>query len=649
MNRKVYITRFAAILLVCFWQFSDPVLAQQSYTSKSKRAISFYEAGLKQYELFDFDKAIVNLEEATQADPQFMEAWLGLADVYDRTQNKTRVIECYKKAMAIKPSFFPNGYFNLGNALFSTGNYQEAIENYNLFLKYKSIEQRFMLSAMKRIESCKYALEAIKHPVSFNPVNLGDSVNTIYDDYWPSLSADEKTLVTTVRLPIDPLNPDAFRNRQEDFFISNKMPWGWSKSKSIGPPLNTDDNEGAQSLSADSRIMFFTACNRPDGKGQCDIYASVKNRDEWSPGVNLGSPVNSSHSEKQPSISPDGHVLYFASDRSGGKGGLDIWMSVLDQDGIWGAPINLGDSINTPGNEQSPFLHEDNQTLYFTSDGLIGMGGYDLYYSRRNPDSSWGKAVNLSYPINTSKDELGLIVNARANTAYYASNRQTDRGLDIYSFDLYPEARPVPVSYMKGTVYDSETNRKLAAHFELIDLESGKIINSSESSPSSGTFLVTIPANRDYALNVSRKDYLFFSANFSLKGMYEMGSPYLMDVPLKPIKAGARVVLNNIFFEFDSYRLKNESIVELNKLYDFLVSNPSLKIEIGGHTDNTGSIDYNQRLSDNRAKSVVDYLLGKGIDKPRLTSHGYGESQPVASNETEEGKALNRRTEFKIL
>ncbi len=341
--------------------------------------------------------------------------------------------------------------------------------------------------------------------------------------------------------------------------------------------------------------------------------------------------------------------MYFVSNREGGFGKKDIWMSNILTDGRWSKPINPGKNINSSGDEQSPFIHPDNKTLYFASDGKTGMGGFDLFKVSRNDDGSWSEPFNLGYPINTSSDEIGFIVNAKGDRAYFSSDRLSEMGRDIFEFELYKEARPNPVSYIKGKVYDSENQKKLKAHFELISLESNKIVMQAESDQITGEFLVCIPTDNDYALNVSKEGYLFYSDNFELKGVHEITSPYLKDVALNPIKTGQKIILRNVFYETDSYELVDKSVAELTKLIDFLNHNPGLKIEISGHTDNVGTVDYNLGLSKNRAKSVYHYLTENGINPERLSYKGYGESQAISSNETIEGRADNRRTEIKIL
>jgi outer membrane protein OmpA-like peptidoglycan-associated protein len=296
------------------------------------------------------------------------------------------------------------------------------------------------------------------------------------------------------------------------------------------------------------------------------------------------------------------------------------------------------------------FIHPDNQTLYFASNGHVGMGGLDIFMSKRQKDGSWGEPVNLGYPINTFNDENGLIVAAGGETAYFSSNREGgEGGLDMYQFQLHEDVRPVRVTYMKGKVYDSQTKKNLGSRFELIDLESGEVVVESYSDRVTGEFLVCLPTNKNYALNVSKKGYAFFSENFSLKKAGTGSDPFLMDVPLQRIDTGVFITLKNIFYESGSFDLRETSHAELRKLIEFLNTNANLGIEIQGHTDDVGGLETNQILSENRAKSVYQYLIDKGVDTERLSYVGYGETKPIRPNTNEADRAKNRRTVFEII
>jgi outer membrane protein OmpA-like peptidoglycan-associated protein len=435
----------------------------------------------------------------------------------------------------------------------------------------------------------------------------------------------------------------------EDFYMSKKnKAQNWFPAFNIGEPVNTTENEGAVTISADGQYLFFTGCNREGGYGSCDIYFSYLDGDTWTQPRNIGAPINTNNWESQPSLSYDGKTLYFASNRPGGHGDMDLWMSKLEN-GKWGTPVNLGDKINTAQSEQSPYIHKDDQTLYFSSNGHIGMGDLDLFMASKQADGTWTYPKNLGYPINSNDDELALTLSGNGIDAYYASEMKGGKGgLDIYKFELPISARPQGISYVKGNIYNADNKRKLRAKVELIDLATGKPLVETYANRKTGEFLVCLPANKNYALNVAHDGYLFHSENFSLINS-PASQPFLLDVPLKPIKAGQTVVLKNVFFDTDKFDLKEESRAELNKLVSLLQSNPLTKIEISGHTDNQGNKVKNIALSQNRAKAVMDFLVSKGIAKERLTAKGYADEQPISSNNDEAGRALNRRTEFKIV
>ena len=437
---------------------------------------------------------------------------------------------------------------------------------------------------------------------------------------------------------------------RDRFYIAHHSDSAWRKALNLGPPINTHGNEGALTLSPDGKYLFFAACNRDDGLGSCDIYWARRQGKSWSEPENLGPVVNSPQWDSQPTFSSDGKTLYFASKRRGGKGSSDIWKTELQSDEQWSIPVNLGDSINTRAEEMAPFIHPDDQTLYFSSRGHPGLGGFDLYFTRKDIKGQWHRPVNMGYPINTHADELTLVVNAKGDLAYISSDIPGGKGRqDIYQFPLYKEARPLLTTYFKGIVYDVETNEKLEARFELIDLATSKICAQAWSDRVTGGFLLVLPTEKNYALNVSKDGYLFYSDNFFLTGTNSKGKPFIKNIPLKPIKIGESVILKNIFFDTDLYVLKDESLAELQKLLELLRKNPKLKIVINGHTDNVGSAEHNLELSKNRAKAVYEFLIQHEISKIRLSYAGFGFTQPIDVNTTEQGRANNRRTEFKVV
>ena len=632
-------------LLVILLIPSNRLFSQAKPSTTSKKAMEAYNHAVQDYSARSFDSAEKYLEESIRADSAFIDAYLLMAEVVQDQGKPLKAIDAYTRGLKINEQYYPYGFIRLGQLQYGEAQYADALKSYNHFLELHTGNAKNEEKAKDGIVRCTFSLDAIKHPVDFKPENLGNGVNSTLDDYWPSLSADEQTLVITRLIKSE----DFFKKVQEDFFISHWTNNGWSVAKNLGYPINSSDNEGAQTLSGDGRLMVFTACNRSDGFGRCDLYWSVRRGDKWSIPQNMGKPINTAYRETQPSITPDGRTLYFSSDRPGGKGNHDIWVSYKDSADHWTVPENLGDSINSPGTEMSPFIHPDNQSLYFSSDGLIGLGGFDIFVSRRNKEGKWGKAVNLGYPINTNRDEIGLIVNARGDKAYFASNIDKNQGKDIFSFYMPVQDRPSMTTYMKGRVLDAVNNSLLRARFELIDLENGKDFYKSYSDSLTGEFVVSIPVDHNYMLNVSRKGYLFYSENFSLKGVFYQDAPLLKDIPLQPIEIGKSIVLNNVFYETDSYALKKESEIELNKVVQFLRMNPGIRIEISGYTDNVGETAYNQVLSENRAKTVANYLIAASVNAQRIVSKGYGTGNPVTSNDTEKGRAQNRRTELKII
>ena len=651
MKKNIIIFRFVFTLLLLVVLTSAYSQNSVEYTSRNKKAIKHYENATKLYDNRMNDAAIDEANKAIKEDDKFIEAYYLMAAVFTDKKDIEHAIENYLKGIAIDEQFFPLAYVTTANLQLSIGKYQEAKSNFLRFSKIKKnlqIHQKELLA--KGIEKAEFGIYQLQHPVDFKPINLGDSVNSENDEYLPTLTADEQTLIITVRRPKDEFTVDKTSGYEEDFYISKKYNGVWSKAESIGPPLNSHGNEGAQCISPDGQTIYFTACNRSDGYGSCDIYTAKYIGGQWTKPINLGPNVNTSKWETQPSISADGKTLYFVSNRPGGKGGKDIWKTIINDNGEWGIPVNLGDSINTMKDEISPFIHPDNHTLYFASDGHVGMGGIDLFYAKKINNDTWSKPKNLGYPINTFSDEINLVVNAKGDYAYFSSDKYGGKGrFDLYGFELYKDARPMMVNYMKGKVYDIDTKKRLEAKFELIDLSTGNIEVQSKSDPVSGEFLVCLPVDKNFALNVSKDGYLFYSENISIAGNHSNIKPFIKDVALKPVKIGETVVLNNIFFETDKFDLKEESKIELQKLLTLLKNNSKMRIEIGGHTDNVGGEKHNQLLSENRAKAVYDYLVQNGINQQRLSYKGYASTKPIDSNETEEGRSKNRRTEFSVI
>jgi flagellar motor protein MotB/tetratricopeptide (TPR) repeat protein len=634
------------VLLLIFCITSKDCYSQNLHTSSNK-ALKIYNEGISAYDYLDFNAAESNFREAISIDNKFFEAYLMLGELMSKQNRYIEAASNYKTAVHIDSLFYKPVFFSLANAELMCGDYYNALIHFNVYLAQEGMSAKNRITSAKSVKNCEFALNAIKKPVPFSPVSVGSGINTKDDEYWPSITADGQTLMFT-RQPNIITNPGFKGIVQEDFYISNFSDNIWQNAYNAGAPLNTNQNEGAQTLSSNGNYMFFTACNRPGGLGNCDLYFSSFDNGKWSEPSNLGPPVNTSHWESTPSVTADGRGLFFSSSRPGGFGGKDIWLTRLNDRNQWTNPVNLGSAINTEGDEMSPFIHFDGKTLYFASDGRVGMGGFDLFVTRLNEDSTWSKPRNLGYPINTCNDEMGLIIESAGQKAYYSSIRDKDNGKDIFYFNLYESVRPDPVSYLKGKVYDKETGKLLKANYELINLSTGRVIIKNITDEN-GNFLVCLPSGYNYGINVSKPGYLFYSENFMFEGKHTVSEPFIKRIILNPAKVGEKMQLSNVFYEIDSWQLKKESIAELNNLVTLLSENKNLAMEIGGFTDSTGSNEYNVALSEKRALSVVNYLIKSGISSSRLKYKGYGNTSPLGDNVTIEGRKLNRRTEAKII
>lgn len=609
----------------------------------TKKVDKLFEEAKQYYAADNYPQTIKVCTKILKNDVNNAGAHLLLAEVYkDMDSTKLEVYHLNKA------SFLNNNPlidFRLGEGFYKLGMYSEALAFYEKYKENKNIPEKRQFLLACKIASCRFAIQSIANPVDFEPANLGDKVNSANDEYWPTPSLDGKHLVFT-RLMKDGSRP------QEDFFISEFDSVNWERATPLSE-VNTSDNEGAQTLSADSKILFFTACNREDGWGSCDIYFSRFINGKWTEPQNSGSGLNTKFWEGQPSFSSDNRSLYFSSNRAGGKGLKDIWRIEFlgfseSGEPQWGKAENL-EALNTEGNEISPFIHANNRNFYFASDTHLGMGGFDLFSAFIDELGQVHDLKNMGYPINTHKDEMGLTISSIGDVAYFSSAREAEKGLDIFSFNLTTGLRPQPVSYVKARVTNKETQQPVMANIELINLNSSMYKPRVEQADKNGEVMMALPLGRNYAFNVSEPGFLFFSESFLLADTNSIADPIHLDIVLEPIEVGAQMELHNIYYKTNSYAILPESEPELHTLVDFLNNNSKLKVEIQGHTDSSGNAEDNKILSENRAKSVVEYLVKNGIELSRLTAEGYGDTVPIATNETAEGRRLNRRTTIKII
>ncbi|MBN8790410.1 MAG: PD40 domain-containing protein [Terrimonas sp.] len=633
---------FYIILTNIFLSISFCFGQQYNVEKINKKAITQYNLALDRAQNGEYDKALEFVDKAIQIDARYLDAYLTKAGIYGELRDYENCVANYEKAFALDTEYSKDYKLPYAINLAGLGKFQQALDAVTQFLDNPNLNEPSRKAGEYRKRCFAFAVQYDKdHPAKnyvFAPKNMGDSINTADLEYYPSVTIDDKTLVFTRRV----------RGYNEDFFVSDRTSGAWTKAKGIDGDLNSNFNEGAQNISQDGEWLIFTGCNFPEGLGSCDLFFSTKTKKGWSAPQNPGQPLNTEFWESSPCLSPDKRELYFSSNRPGGFGGKDIYISRKLPNGRWSEPENLGEKINTIGDESCPFVHADNQTLYFTSNGLTGYGGDDLFLARKQADGSWDKVENLGYPLNTTGNEGSLVVAADGKTAYYASDRADTRGgLDIYTFEMRKDLQPNKTLWVQGTVYDNKTKEGLPSAVELIDIATGQLLSKVQTNES-GNYLITLPVGKDYAFNVNRKGYLFYSKNFPFSKNVK-DSTYTIDIGLQPIEANASVILNNIFFDVNQFELKPESVAELDKVVQLLVDNPAVKILISGHTDNTGKAADNIKLSEDRAKAVVTYLQSKGIAVTRLQHKGYGASKPIADNNTEEGKMQNRRTELTIV
>ena len=618
----------------------------QQYSIKSKKAIKLYqEAKGAQYP----SEKIALLNLAIDKEPLFVEAYWELSKIYQLLDSTDAAILTLHAADQQPTAMLEETKIRLSKLYYSKGEYQLALD------KLSEINNPYYLQQVALLKpDYEYAASLKANPIDFKPRNL-TYVNTIHDDYFPSITADGLMISTTVLSP--KWMGDAPMQYQEDMYVSYWNGSKWSYSEPLPAPMNGYGNEGSQSFSADGRYMFFVQCTNRENIGSCDIWYSIRKGDKWSNPINLGEPANSRYWESNPVMSPTGDMIYFTSNRPNGLGGKDIWcvQVYIDDYGYLKTynPQPLGKPINTDKDEFAPFIHADNHTLYFSSDGHKGLGGQDIFRSVRSDDGTWSTPENLGYPINTHGDESGFVINGLGNRAYFASDQLENNGkkLDIYEIDLPINLQPrTRMVYSPGRVYDIKTGKPLQARVEIFEGATNARHFESISDAANGSFVAFLPENSQlptpnsqliFALSAQREGYLPYTMSITSPGDSIL-------VGLTRIASGNSITLNNLYFDYDSDKILPNSYAEIQRLMLFLKQNKNIKIKIVGHTDNQGSNAYNLDLSRRRAEALMNALIQKGISADRLIAEGKGSTQPITTNDTEEGRAQNRRVEVII-
>lgn len=638
----------------------------------SKEALKLYEKSIDKKK-YKKPERLEFLRKCLELEPDFAEANLVMANeivVTCKLQNKSfaPAVPYFKKALASCPKIHSEPYYYIGFNFYEEVKNDSAIAWLEKFIRFKDDDDKKfskdyegeIYQAREMIKYAKKESELKKKVVPFEPkVVMG--VSTKFDEYLAFVSPDDKLCLYTRKLPVKSMNTvKALDSEREVFMVSKRDKTGVFNSGEPMPyPFNeTDDNQGGCTITIDNKRLYFAMMKQEGGaQPNCDIYVSENVGDEWQAIKKIGANVNHPvYWDSQPSISADGNTLYFASDRPGGYGGIDIYYTKRDpRTGEWGVPQNAGPKINTRGDEKTPFIHSDSETLYFSSNGQFGFGGYDIFFIRKNDKGEWMEAENIGYPINTEADDTGFFVSTDSRTGYFFSydeGKMRGKGVgryDLFSFELYKEARPQETTFISGEIKDKVGNVIEGGKVEVTNTVTKEktlaIVDST-----AGKFMVAVNLKKkdDLLITVKKNDHAFSSTIVSVKDASFKEQPKPVKIEVNEAAAGSSFVINNLYYNTNSADIKKESYIVLEEFAEYLKENPTINIEIQGHTDNVGSATANEALSANRAYTVKAFLEEKGIDGKRITAKGFGPNKPIAENTTEDGRAKNRRTEFLI-
>jgi len=551
-------------------------------------------------------------------------------------------------------------YYYMGLISMQNKNFKEAQEHFKKFLSiefdnpewYPKDHEEKTLQVEAWVPQCAYYDSLYSNPVPFVPAVV-KGVSSRENEYLGIISPDNEVALYIRRHFVKRKN-DLTPREVEEFTISRKLPSGeFDEGKAMPAPFNVSENIGSATMTVDNKRMFLTICeDDATGYKNCDIFYTDWHYHGWDVPINVGPGVNGKNSfEGQPTVTPDGKTLYFVSireDAIGSIDNMDLYVSHLQEDGTWGKAENLGTTINTKGNEKSPFIHEDSHTLYFSSDGHNGIGNFDIYYVRQDSTHRWTKPKNIGFPINTEGADVGFFASVDGQTGYFSSNEREDGvgGWDLFSFPLYKEARPEKVLFMKGKLRDENNKRITDATVKFKNMET-KEVHEVDVDRLTGDYVAVMNFSSDMVMTVERKGAAFTSRYLSTKDT-SLNQIKKLDVEVKQVKVGESYKLHDIKYATDSYELDTESERMLGEFAIYLKANPKMKVAIHGHTDNIGSAELNMALSENRAKAVFNVLVSNGVASGRLSYKGFGQTKPLKSNDSGSGRAENRRTEFVI-
>ena len=619
----------------------------QSFKKQIKEADKYYEDGYYQ------EATNLYLSAQKQA-PDDLELTLKIGLAYLKGRFKDRALPYLLKVYEELGDDDPALTFQLGLAYQYNHQFIEALD---LFIAYRErTENTFLVD--QHIKQCSMGIEYINNPKEVKISNI-TAVNSEYQDYAPLVTADGESLIFTSRRKGSTGGKLAYDNNYyEDIYVAQREGEGWSRPRGISSNINTEYHECGAAISPDGTKLYIYM-----DEGDGDFYVSNFDGKQWSKPEPVGG-VNSIYRELSITTNAEGNKLYFSSNRPDGYGGYDLYVSTLNEFGEWGKPINLGPKVNTSGDEDAPFVHPDGDVLYFSSTGHLGMGGYDLFRSKLY-NEKWTTPINLGYPINTAQDDNFFVIAADNVYGYYATAREEGLGSnDVYAilmdkrdYQEAPTAAPTmniarnteDATYFVGRVMDLTDNQPLGAEIMLSDNSRNIVITRVYSNPVTGEFRIAVPKGENFGLTIERDGYLFYSENIT-EAALSPRQEVKKDITLIRAEVGSIGVLENIFFNTGQSNIKQESLVELDRVYELLKVHPNLVIRINGHTDNVGDAAFNQQLSEKRAQAVAKYLLNYGLSPERVSAKGFGETQPIASNDFEiGGRSLNRRTEVEIV
>ena len=640
-------------LLLFYFAFtfivSNHLLAQevsntdkQKSTSSSKNSIAaqkLYEKAIIELDKKKFNNAIQLLESAILKDANLIDAYLTLFQTYlDQKQNQKAIV-IYEKAHLIDPIASVPFVIKYLTAYLNMGDYAKVLALLEPLIANNQLPSYLKNKATDVLKVCQFAIvNPTQKEIKVN--NVGDSINSEAAEYFPSVTVQDSIFLFMRRSNFT----------REDFYYSTITKNGFSKAKSLADNLNEGEKKGSMSLSQDLNTLYFAADFGPKGYGRYDIYKVTKTKKGWSEPKNLGHNINSDYWDSAPSIAPDGQALYFCSNRPGGYGGIDIYVAYRNEKGFWNEAVNMGPSINTAGDEQSPFIHADNRSLYFSSNGWPGFGGADLYVSRKKLDGTWSTPNNLGYPINTFENEGSIAVAGNGMDAYISSDRSDSKGgLDIYKVVLAEATRANKTFYLKGFIADAVSRNPIAGDVVLVNpLDDSSTMQIKVDS--NGYFVLGLPYFDSLGIRVNSPNHIFASTFFSADSLqYISGTTFQFYLAPIPIYAKSYSQnFKNVFFDLNSAKLKKKSRVELDALVTYLETAPSTFVLIEGHTDSKGDSIQNKNMSEKRAEAIAKYLITKKIAPNRVSHIGRGSKLPIADNATEEGRAKNRRSSFMI-